>query len=86
MHVWVLETLTRDDEYCYHDSKIVAIYSKSSFQKARKHFKELCTGYPADEYEIERCKNENGYHFNACTESYKGFKRYYVGLIRKELL
>ena len=86
MHVWVLETFTRNDCFCEYDSNIVAVYSKSSFKKAREHFKDLCLENTDDEYEIERWKNENGYHFSSKVNHYKGFEMNYVGLIKKELL
>lgn len=92
MHVWVLNTFTRDDEFCEHDSNIVAVYSKGRFKEARKRFSELCNANILDdEDEDEKCKtsrwkDENGYHFSSELEGYNGFKQNYVGLVKKELM
>ena len=89
MYVWVLETFQRDDEYCEHNSNIVAIYSKSNYRKARKHFTELCKRnilYDEDKKcEISRWKNETGFHFSSELEGYNGFKMNYVSLKNVEV-
>lgn len=85
MHVWVLETSQRDDEYCEHNSNIVAIYSKSNYRKAMKHFTAICDRNKMENCEIEKWKNEQGYHFSASLDHYKGFKMNYVGLKKIEV-
>lgn len=84
MHVWVLNTFTRQDAYCDYDSEVVAVYSKSKFKEARKYFSILCKGYEG--YDIKRWHDENGYHFSATFEDYKGCEFNYVGLKRMELI
>lgn len=85
MHVWVLEIFDRCDGYCQYDSKVVAVYSKSKFREARKHFKKLCDGRIEDGFEINRWKNEKGYHFNCHNGSCTNHIFNYVGLIKMEV-
>ena len=85
-HVWVLETFTREDSWCNYDSEVVAVYSKSNYQKARKHFTELCSDYEDENYDIERWHDEDGYHFTATEENYQGCNFNYVGLKKMEVM
>ena len=90
MYVWVLDTFQRDDEFCEHDSNIVAIYSEEHFEKAMKHFKTLCDRNILDHDEDEECENsrwkdEEGFHFSSSFEGYNGFKMNYVGLKKMEV-
>ena len=83
-HVWVLETFTRQDAWCHYDSKVVAVYSKSNYKTARKHFTKLCNGY--EDCNIKRWHNENGYHFSATEEHCDGCNFDYVGLKKMEVM
>lgn len=86
MHVWILTTSERDDEFCEHDSNIVIVYSKEKFNEARKHYKKLCDDRVEKGYEISRWKNESGYHFSAELDGYNGFKMKNVSLIKMEVV
>lgn len=86
MHVWILTTSERDDEFCDHDSNIVTVYSKEKFNEARKHYTKLCKDRVEKGYEITRCKNKSGYHFSAEKESYNGFKTKCVSLKKVEVV
>ena len=88
MHVWVLETFQRDDKFCEYNSNIVAIYSKSNYRKARKHFTELCKSNILDNEEngISRWRNEKGFFFSSELHGHNGFTMNYVGLRKMEVI
>ena len=86
MHVWVLETFDREDEYCEYDSEVVAVYSKAKFKEARSHFKRLCDARIDKGDEVDRWKNEKGYHFSSKSGECEYFKSSYVGLRRMEVI
>lgn len=86
MHVWVLETFDRTDEYCEYNSEVVAVYGKESFNKARQHYKRLCDSRIEKGNVIDRWKNKDGYHFTSQPDECEYYKCSYVGLIKKEVM
>ena len=85
MHVWIIKTFDREDKWCEYDSDVVAVYSKKSFNEARKHFKRVCDGRTDKGDEIERWKNEKGYHFRCEQGDCENYRMSYVGLIKMEV-
>ena len=86
MHVWIIEVFDRTDEFCEYNSEVVAVYSTKSFQKARKHFTELCQSRIDNGDDVERWKNEKGYHFKSEQGECEYYRSSYVGLIKKEVM
>ena len=86
MHVWVLETFDREDEYCEYNSEVVAIYSESKLKEAKNHFERLCNMRIDDEDEVDRWEDKNGYYFSSENGECETYKSSYVGLKRMELL
>ena len=85
MHVWVIKTFDREDCYCEYDSDIVAVYSKANFSKARQHFKRVCDGRIDKGDDIERWKNDKGYHFSCNNGGCENYRMSYVGLVKMEV-
>ena len=88
MHAWVLEKFTRDDEYCEHNSNIVAIYHQSAYREARKHYTKLCNDniiYDRRRCNIHRWNYSGKFCFSASYEDHNGFKENRVTLTRKEI-
>lgn len=85
MHVWILKTSERDDEFCEHDSNIVTVYSQEHLDDAIKHFEKLCNDRIEKGYEIEIWEDKFGYYFSAELEDYNGFKMKNVSIIKMEV-
>ena len=86
MHVWILTTSERDDEFCEHDNNIVTVYSQEHLDEALKHYEKLCNDRTENGYEIEIWEDKFGYHFSAELEDYNWVKMKNVSLEKKVVM
>lgn len=80
MHVYVLETMDRCDEYCEYNSDIVDVYSEEKFEEAKEHWKELCELRANEGDEINKWRKNGGYFFNCNNGKCEDYRFSYVGL------